>query len=218
MRIWLALALALLAGACAPQPPVAPISVVAASASRVEVDAVGRRVIVAAPDGGCIPQNLLSVTEAAAVVVVLDCGAAGRPPVLQTVSVGATRLYDEGGARAGLDRVEAFLRSPRGLRELGMGGSPEQVLVRDMRRADGALFMLVDDPTAPFASRRFWRAVAEVNGRVALVTVASLDADSVDDVDLLGRAQKLMAALRGANVASTDTPSAPPPPPGRRVS
>jgi len=217
VRIWLALAL--LAGACAPQPPVgAPIVVAAASADRVEVDALGRRVIVAAPDGGCIPRNLLSVTDAAAVVVVLDCGAVGGQPVLQTVSVGATRLHDEGGARAGLDRVEAFLRSPPGLRELGMGGSPGEVLVLDMRRADGALFMLVDDPTAPFASRRFWRAVAEVNGRVALVTVASLDAESVDDADLLGRAQKLVAALRGANGASTDAPSAPPPRPGRRVS
>jgi hypothetical protein len=216
VRIWLALAL--LAGACAPRPSVVgPITVAAASAARVEVDALGRRVVVAAPDGGCIPQSLLSVTEAAAVVVVLDCGAVGRPPVLQTVSVGATRLYDEGGARAGLDRVEAFLRSPRGLRELGMGGSPEKVLVRDMRRADGALFMLVDDSASPFASHRFWRVVAEVNGRVALVTVASLDAESVDDADLLGRAQKLMAALRDANGALTDTPSAPRPRPGRRV-
>lgn len=177
------------------------MALVDASPRRMVLDAAGRRVVLAPPEGACLDAEAAQVAPAAAFAVIRGCG--GAPDeALRIVSVGSAPLFGPDDSFAGLRALETFLRSPAGRAELGLGGAPEAVRVLDMRRADGALYVLVEDSgegRLPLASERFWRAFAELNGRVAVVSYAPLTGVEPDPAAMLAGVEEMVFALGEAN-------------------
>lgn len=198
------------ATACAPidplgAPPEGPVTLVSYGAHQAEVDAAGRRVVVRAPAGGCLSEEMMSFDGAAAFMMVEDCrpedAPADDPTPLRTISIGAAGLTDGRDGGDALVVLDSFLASDAGRAELGLGGPPETVEFLDSLQDGDALYVLFEDRGAtlgPIAGRAC-RAFLEVNDRVALVTVASLASSGTDDGTLFAHARAMVAALRLAN-------------------
>lgn len=228
LRFLPALAAAGLAAGCAPLPaPEASgdggggVRMLSLSPERAEVEAGGRRVVVAPPFGSCLVEDAAQATPGAAFLMISGCDGETLSPLLQTVSVGDGALFaDEGGA--GLAALERYLRSPEGLRELGMGGGAGDVSILRMRRADEALFVLVEDRSdarLPLAGDQFWRVFSELNGRIVVLSLASPEGTDATPEQALARAEALVHALYAANGETRtrvgDQPFAAPDPPTR---
>ena len=181
-----------------------PETMGAGGPSRQKVTVAGRALTIAAPPGLCIDEGSTRIDAAGAFLLLEDCGgASARPPrAALTVAVSSGGLTGEGDAAGDtLDDLRDFLTTPDGLALIGRSGRSAGVRVLAEQRAEGALFVLVEDRgPQPIAGldRRFWRAFLEVNDRMTVLSVLGFDG-GVDAQAGLQQLAALASAIRGAN-------------------
>jgi hypothetical protein len=165
-----------------------PALVGGSAPSRATVNVAGGPVIVAAPSGFCIDRSTLNVTDAGAFALMGDCrqlgsGAGGldRSPVgaALTASISAGGLAGEGDDPASsLAELAEFVQTPDGRALLGRSGRPDRVRILATRAEGDVLYVLVEDRgPQPIAGidRTFWRAILELNGRMAVLSVLGFE-------------------------------------------
>ena len=180
------------------------------------VVAGGVPVVVAGPAGFCIDAHTAEQNRAGAFVILYDCGQteAGRATIadvpLSAVLVAAVSPSGLLGARergtgGALADLEAFLRSPAGLPSLGKGRVPGAVSILRSYRRNDALYILVQDlaaPTGAGLSPRYWRAFAEVNGRLTSLSANALANADTGEAQARTLAEAFVAAMQAANAVS----------------
>ena len=195
-------------------------AVIEVTAERAVFAARGQRIVVEPPPGYCLDEGSVSVTRNAAFALVADCmqdhqaklengSTAGRAveialprvfPGILTVSVSGEPAYGwEAGA---LDAFEALLGADAGLKLLGRGNSPAPGRIIATRRIGGALYVLIEEPSADDASilaPRFWRAFIDINERLVLVTVSSFSDRPIAEDAMMGFLAQQMTRLRRVN-------------------
>jgi hypothetical protein len=200
-------------------------AVIEASAARAVFAARGQRIVVEPPQGYCLDEGSVSVTRNAAFALVADCiqdhraelengAVAGRVveielprvfPGILTVSVSGEPAY--GPEADALDAFEEMLGTGAGLKLLGRGHSPVPGRITATRRVGGALYVLIEEPTAEGASilaPGFWRAFIDINGRLVLVTVSSFSDRPMAEDAMMGFLAQQMSRLRRANGLPVD--------------
>lgn len=228
---WLGLALGLMVGGCQTtgqgvsgrdaelerQRAEQAFTVLEAGAQRVLFSARGREVAVEPPDGYCLDEKSITVSERSAFVPVADCMNSPETTILAsngddlprafpgilTITVsGETALGAEPGALAAF---ESMLDSEPGGRLLGRGGGSEPGRVVATRRIDGALYVLVEEQeleaegSDSILAPRFWRAFTEINDRMVLVTVSGFNDRPLAEDEMLVFLAAQMSVLRDAN-------------------
>ncbi len=195
-------------------------AVIEVTAERAVFAARGQRIVVEPPPGYCLDEGSVAVTRNAAFALVADCmqdhqaklesgSGAGRAveialprvfPGILTVSVSGEPAYGwEAGA---LDAFEALLGADAGLKLLGRGNSPAPGRIIATRRIGGALYVLIEEPSADDASilaPRFWRAFIDINERLVLVTVSSFSDRPIAEDAMMGFLAQQMTRLRRVN-------------------
>ncbi len=204
----LALATAAMVAGCAPQTaskrdayamPLRDdyLQLVTVSDRSVEVGGAGRTVRAAAPDGHCISIDSIQTLGDAVFMLVEGCrGGRSAFPGVASISIANTPLGADFGS------LEAFFRTPEGAVRLGYGGGPEDVIVKSVKRADGALYALVEDASEfgpAFAGDPICRAFFELNGRMVVATIISRRDEPQDDEAMQADVSRLVKALRKAN-------------------
>jgi hypothetical protein len=185
------------------------------------VDAAGRTVAVAPPDGRCLDPDSVKRGQDAAFLMIRDCSSVEGGPIA-AVTVGDSPLYGGGDPAEALAALEAWFATPAGLRALGMGGGDGDVRIVETRREGDALFLYVEDLGAegrPAPGPRFWRVFSEIEGRLSMLSV--YDSEGSGAETLYREARRHLAALRSANgnavpmvaeAPASDVRQAPPPP------
>ena len=195
-------------------------AVIEATAERAVFAVRGQRIVVEPPQGYCLDEDSVAVTRNAAFALVADCmqdhqaklengSGAGSAveielprvfPGILTVAVSGEPAY--GWEPAALDAFEELLDAESGLKLLGRGNSPAPGKIIATRRIGGALYVLIEEPSADEASilaPRFWRAFIDINERLVLVTVSSFDDRPVAEDAMMGLLAQQMTRLRRAN-------------------
>lgn len=189
-------------------------AVVEAGEERAVFAANGSRIVIEPPEGYCLDEDSVAVSERSAFVLVADCmeaqeaalanGAETLPrafPGILTVTVSGDEAL--GAGPAALASFESLLGAEAGAGLLGRGngGGPGQVVA--MNRVDGALYVLVDEATSggggSLLAPRFWRAFTEIGGRLVLVTVSGFSDRPLAEEEMLAFLAAQMAGLRRAN-------------------
>ncbi|HUF88280.1 MAG TPA: hypothetical protein VMM59_12930 [Thermohalobaculum sp.] len=228
---WLTLAL-LLAGCEVPQTPglsgrehelarlrgEVGFAVLESGVARVVFAANGRQIVVEPPDGYCLDEESVAVTQRSAFALVTDCvdsqglangeSGAGLPrpfPGILTITVsGEAAFGEEPGALAAF---ETLLGTEAGGRLLGRGDGTGPGRVVTAERVGRALYVLVEEATAEGSESifapRFWRAFAEINGRLLLVTVSGFNDRPLGEDEMLAFLTAQMTRLRAANGPAT---------------
>ncbi len=185
-------------------------------AARTVFAANGREVAVEPPDGYCLDEESIAVTRRSAFVLVADCIhdheaalANGESsdhlprafPGILTVTVSGEAAF--GGEPEALATFQTLLGSEAGGRLLGRGDSSAPGDIVAMRRVDGTLYVLIEETPAEgsesILAPRFWRAFAEVNGRLVLVTVSGFNDRPLGEGEMLTFLAAQMGELRQAN-------------------
>ncbi len=186
------------------------------SERRAVFAANGQRIAVEPPEGYCLDDGSLAVSRRSAFALVADCmesqelalanGATGvdppRPfPGILTVTVSGDGAFGE--EPAAMSAFESLLGTPEGGRLLGRGEGTGPGRVVAAERADGALYVLIEEATAEGSDSifapRFWRSFTEINGRLVLVTVSSFSDRPLGEEEMLSFLAAQMLALRQAN-------------------
>ncbi len=173
------------------------LQIVSVKPDLVEVDAAGRTVRAAAPDGFCIPVDSIQTSKAAVFLVMGACGGNGGPDA-GVVSLSIT----SGPMPGGLDELERFLNSETGLRGLGYGGDLEDLFLLGISRDEGALIALVQDRSEfgpAFADETICRAFMELNGRMAVLTILTPRTAPRSEAELQETIRTIMAGLAREN-------------------
>ncbi len=171
----------------------------------------GRRVALAPPEDLCVRSGALLTDGAAAVAQFAPCDAAVAPSVMRMVSVSAAALAPEDRLGEALDLMAAEAAAPGGWKALGLGLGPS-LNVLSARREGDAVFVVVEDatPDGGLSIGRRCRAIAQINERLVVVTVAALKSAETPPSPrrLHLEALRILASMREANPA--------PPRPARR--
>jgi hypothetical protein len=157
-----------------------------ASPTRTTLNVVGQPVTIAAPPGFCIDPDSTSVTVDGAFVLMSDCALLGktadaRPAVAAalTASVSSGGLAVEGDdPLQSLEGIAEFAASPEGRAVLGRSGRSDSVRILATETRGDVLYVLVEDRgPQPIAGidRTFWRAILELNGRMAVLSVLGFE-------------------------------------------
>jgi predicted small lipoprotein YifL len=169
------------------------------AADRLTLDADGAAVIVATPPGLCVGPDDLHLDAAAAVAMLRRCG--GQETMLtRIVSVSAAPLAPPGGAGAALDVMASHLGRTDGWRDMGFGVGGEALRVAALERDADALLVVMEPVEGQGAIGARCRALTEINGRLAVVTVAAPPGRPAAATVLLDQTRQILAALRAANV------------------
>jgi hypothetical protein len=189
-------------------------AVVETGEERAVFAAAGSRIVIEPPEGYCLDEDSVAVSQRSAFVLVADCmqaqeaalanGADRLPrafPGILTVTVSGEEAF--GSGRAALASFERLLGTEAGAGLLGRGndGGPGRVVA--MNRVDGALYVLVEEVASEgggsLLAPRFWRAFTEINGRLVLVTVSGFSDRPMAEEEMLAFLAAQMAGLRRAN-------------------
>ena len=136
--------------------------------------------VVSGTYGWCVDTNTTRTDGATSVVVLGSCAAiagnalAPRPSVPGVVTVS---VENNAGTPLPADLLADFIASPPGRAALALDGNADSVRILDSRKADGALFIHVDDrstraPNGP--ANDYWRALFDMNGRFITVSLIGL--------------------------------------------
>lgn len=204
MRAILAIVVGCALSACAsgaggPSGEGARVRIVEIASEGARVDAAGRTVEVAPPDGRCLDPDSVKRGQDAAFLMIGDCSPGQAGPIA-AVTVGDAPLYGGGDPAEALAALDAWSATPAGLRAIGMGGRDGEVRIIETRREGDALFLYVEDVGAegrPASSPRFWRVFSEIEGRLSMLSVHGPEA--LDAETLFREARRHLAALRSAN-------------------
>lgn len=186
-----------------------------AGEQRAVFAAQGREVAIEPPDGYCLDEESIAVSQRSGFVLVTDCmdshenalanGESGDhlprafPGILTITVAGESAFGAEPGAMAAF---ESLLGTASGGRLLGRGDETGPGRVVTSRRIDGALYVLIEDAAAgdpSILSPRFWRAFTEINGRLVLVTVSGFNGRPLGEEEMLRFLAAQVAELRAAN-------------------
>jgi hypothetical protein len=154
--------------------------------SRATVNVAGEPIVVAGPPGFCIDRETLNVSDFGAFALMSDCALLGktadaRPAVAAalTASVSSGGLAGEGDdPRQSLEGIAEFAASPEGPAVLGRSGRSDSVRILATETRGDVLYVLVEDRgPQPIAGidRTFWRAILELNGRMAVLSVLGFE-------------------------------------------
>lgn len=161
----------------------------------VEIDASGRIVKAAAP-GRCIPIDSIRTGPHAVFLLLAECPGAAPGPGDGVFSLSVSGS----GLPLAPPALEAFLRSPEGLAELGHGGPGARLLSLDT--AEGATVAVVEHESGaapPFGGPLIARAFVEINGRLTIATLMNRRGATEPAEALRARLAALVAGLRAAN-------------------
>lgn len=174
------------------------VRLVSAAPELVEVEATGRLVRIPAPEGFCAPREGVMTGRDSAFFIMERCGETA--PGLLSVSVAAAPMT-AGDRRAALLGLEAYLRTPEGIRSLGFDAGSGAVFLRETEIRGGTLYVLLDDAGSSglaFAGRAVARAFTELNGRLSVITLISEASRPVEGgalkKALIGIVERLVAA------------------------
>lgn len=180
----------------------------------VEVDANGRTVRIDAPDGLCIPIDAVQTSRDSVFLIMGDClfnqdvfgGAdtgAGALGGLLSLSIATQPLFEPGVAPdAGARALMAYLKTPAGRESIAQGGVGDQVRLRDLKTVGGTVYALIEDTSAkplPVSGPLVWRAFAELNQRMTLVSITNFNTGSPPPDFLLAKLAEVVTALKRAN-------------------
>jgi len=181
---------------------------------RLRLIARGRRLVLEPVAGLCLQPETLELTGAGVFVAVADCAQGAVPPArlagLITLSVAAEPMFDGPEGRDGaLRRMRDFLGTVPGNGMLGRGGGEARLVAT--RTLRDALYVRVAEPGPPAGALfapEFWRAFAEINGRLVLVTVSGIEGGGLDGEAMLAVLAAQLARLRTANGGTADADEA----------
>ncbi|MEM7212553.1 MAG: hypothetical protein AAF479_11785 [Pseudomonadota bacterium] len=191
--------------------------VVAASSEAAVVSALGKEVAIRPADGFCLSRESIETSNRSAVALIGDCvletdvssvkrsarGELALPralPGIITISISGDPFEDPGGLDA--SAIETFLQSPQGRSLIGRTADGSQVKIRESRRQDDAIYLLVEDKNTgpiPILSETFWRAFMTVQDRLAVVTISGFRARPLGVERMLGHLSEQVVAMQDAN-------------------
>lgn len=212
IRLALVAGICAILAACVPQqqqgaPGVAkidePISkdylqIVSVAPELVEIDAGGRKVRAAAPEGLCIVKDSIQTNPETVFMIFSACP--GRPESRQegvlSLSISKTPLASD------FATLNQFFKTPDGLVGLGYGGGAGDVTLVDSFQGPGALYTVVEDRSEfgpAFAGDLISRAFTEINGRMTVLTLMSRRNETPEASAMRARLQDVVAALQAHN-------------------
>ena len=191
--------------------------VVAASTEAALVSAYGNEVAIRPADGFCLSRESIETSNRSAVALIGDCaldrdaatakrGARGELalprslPGIITISISGDPAVTDVATDA--DAIEAFLQSPQGRSLIGRTADGSQVKIRESRRQDGVVYVLVEDKNSgpiPLLSDTFWRAFMTIKNRLAVITISGFKARPLGVERMLGHLSEQVAAMQKAN-------------------
>lgn len=200
-------------------------AVISSDAGRAVFAARGHRIVVEPPDGYCLDEGSVDVSRLAAFALVADClqdqlaalerrSGAGQVseialprsfPGILTISISGEPAFDQ--KPQALDDFEAFIETGPGRKLIGRGNGGESGKVVATRRVGGALYVLIEGPSAAgngFLAPRFWRAFIDINDRLTLVTVSSFSDRPIAEDAMMGFLAQQIARLRDVNGLPAD--------------
>jgi hypothetical protein len=200
-------------------------AVVSAAPERAIIAARGQRIIFEPPQGYCLDEESIAVSNNAAFALIADCmqdhlaeltenGSSDNvreitlprvfPGILTVAVSGETAYGTDSGA---LDAFEAMLGTETGLSLLSRGNNGKAGKIIATRRIGGALYVLIDEPSngaAAILGPRFWRAFIAVSQRLVLVTVSGFNDRPIAEDLMMGFLALQMAQIRRANRLGAD--------------
>lgn len=191
--------------------------VVAASTEAALVSAYGNEVAIRPADGFCLSRESIETSNRSAVALIGDCaldrdaatakrGARGELalprslPGIITISISGDPAVTDVATDA--DAIEAFLQSPQVRSLIGRTADRSQVKIRESRRQDGVVYVLVEDKNSgpiPLLSDTFWRAFLTIKNRLAVITISGFKARPLGVERMLGHLSEQVAAMQKAN-------------------
>lgn len=182
--------------------------VVSVEDGRAVIKAKGRMVELTPAPGACIATDAIDLSERSAFMLLTDC--AVTAPVVTAEATGRLHMAGAfpglvtlslaGEPRVDIDRLVAFLDTPRGQRQLARGQGERQVVMEEMRVIDDVVFVHArnrDEEAAPLLSRDFWRGFMDLNGRMGVVTVSGFQAAAMPSEAMFAEIQRQVNALTG---------------------
>lgn len=163
------------------------------------------QVTVVGPAGYCIDKAASRDSRAGAFVVLGGCRALSQAGKSTDAGVLLASFAEPGGAQISnrQDALRTYFRTPAGRAALSRSGRADSVHVLETRAEGDVLFLRVEDsaaPGVPGTDSAYWRAMFDVKGRIATISVLGFaDAPQGRDRGLtLARsfAQRLIAANR----------------------
>ncbi|MEM6488826.1 MAG: hypothetical protein AAF677_11270 [Pseudomonadota bacterium] len=177
---------------------------------RAVIVADGRTVAVTPPEGACITEDAIDVSERSAFVLYTDCALVTGPDGAPLAAInaqdapfaGLVTLSVSGEGRVALWRLSAFVETDEGQQLLARSRQGGSIAVVEQRRIGEMLFVLVenrDEQAMALLSRRFWRCFLELNGRMAVITVSGFRARPLADDALFAEVWRHAVALAEGN-------------------
>ncbi len=174
---------------------------------RVEVNASGRTVRVAAPEGYCFPTAGVMTGADSAFLLMQTCNGDPGKDVL-SISIAKHGLFgDAPPSEESFAAFRSFLETRDGASQLGLDAGSGAVFLIDTKYENGALYAMTQDAsgaTPSFSGQVICRAFTELNGRMVVVSaIASKQSKRDPEVmraDLARVVNRLIAENGGAGV------------------
>lgn len=177
----------------------------------VTVKAGNIPVTVTAPQGFCVDRATIDENPRGVFMFLSDCGRSKttgrstRRPItaILTASISPSGLIGrEKGLDAALKDLGNFLATPVGLFSMSKSNVDGATTIIKAKRSDRALYILVQDDAysdEAGASKRFWRAFSEVNGRLVALSVTGYSKNDPNEERSLRIIRAFMQAMLDSN-------------------
>lgn len=174
------------------------LQIVSVAPELVEIDAGGRKIRAAAPEGLCIVKESIQTNPETVFMIFSSCP--GQPESAQegvlSLSVSKTPLASD------LGTLNQFFATRDGIVGLGYGGGAGDVTLVDSFEGPRALYTVVEDRSEfgpAFAGDLISRAFTELNGRMTVLTLMSRRNETPEASAMRARLQSVVASLHAEN-------------------
>lgn len=199
-----------------------PFHVVSASNEAAVISAQGREVAIRPAKGFCLSRDSIETSTRSAVALIGDCaleqdvstarrgsrGELALPralPGIITVAISGDPAVQDAALDA--NAIESFLQSPQGKALIGRTRDGSTVKIRESRRKDGVVYLLVEDQNTgpiPLLSDTFWRAFVTLRDRLAVITINGFRARPLGVEQMLDHLSEQVIAMQSANRGGLD--------------
>lgn len=157
---------------------------------------------IAGPSGFCVDDPATRIDRDGAFVLLGDCGLLGKGPAgARPKGAVLTASLDASGAGS-VTEIGRLAETAAGRALVGQSGSGARVKVLATRKAEGAVFLLVEDQgrkPVPGLNSRFWRGFLDIDGHLAVLSVLAFEGGTVDEQEGLNLAVAFAGAMQRAN-------------------
>ena len=167
----------------------------------------GGDITIAGPPGYCPDRSATRASSGQSLVVLGSCASvrnspnAAKPPIPAVLTASVSRASGAGISGSTVQLAE-FFRSVEGRAVLARNGKSASVRIMSVRRQSGAFLMHIDDGSpAQVAglSRRYWRALFDLEGRIITVSVIAFAAKPMSDAFARATLEAFISRIRQEN-------------------